>query len=397
MAVVMTVLREDLQLPVVDPVQLFLYRSKASMAWYGHNWRTLPIDVERYTGFADGNKIHINLEGALPDNWGNFVRLLAHEYGHSIEAQLGARTHGGWFSEGFANWVSAKALHALGWEDYDSILERAKFEIIQNRPNPSLGELTWDWKPLLQSSRGYAKTYSLAFVAVDRLINRGGIEATLKYIESGHFEKSFKFSWEDFQSDFSRYLSNLETRDRTDSVLLKKPIWKLGDEWSYQVKAGKADLFEVNRVLREDEFDGKASYVVKADDVELFVAKETLSRLAVRQNGKILTKYDFLQQFSWPISVGRRWTGALVRENAVTKKKRKINLTIIVAKAENVSVLAGTFNAVRIQAYDSNNGRLMMEYWYAPATKWIVKSIEYFEVPFRRKELKSFRVNRDAK
>jgi len=397
MAAVMTVCRDDLELPPVEPVELFLYENKASMAWYGRSWKTLPIDVEGFAAFADGNKIHINLDGASPNSWGNFIKLLAHEYGHSIEARLRTRNGYSWFTEGFASWVSAKVLHSLGWEDYGLMLERAKFEVINSRPLPSLSELTWDWKVLRQAPRGYVKTYVVAFVAVDRLIERSGFAAILKYIESGHFEKSFQLSWEDFQTDFDRYLSNLAQTQHAGPIVLQKPQWRLGDEWTYQVKRAGGEPVELNRVVREDEFNGKASYVVRANGLELFVAKETLARLAAMEDGKIIAKYDSFQQFSWPLTVGKRWRGEFERENVATKKKKKIDLMMIVAEAKDVSVPAGTFKTVRIQAYDSKSGRLMLEYWYAPETKWTVKSREYFEVPSRQKELKSFRVAHDTK
>jgi hypothetical protein len=70
---------------------------------------------------------------------------------------------------------------------------------------------------------------------------------------------------------------------------------------------------------------------------------------------------------------------------------------MIAAEAKDISVPAGTFRAVRIQAYDEKSGRLVLEYWYAPETKWIVKFVEYFDLTSRRKELKRFKVNHDIK
>lgn len=80
---------------------------------------------------------------------GRLIGLLAHEYGHTIEAAVSKRHTTSWFGEGFATWIAARTLHALGWQDYSVTLERAKFELINSRPLVSLGELDWDWRALL--------------------------------------------------------------------------------------------------------------------------------------------------------------------------------------------------------------------------------------------------------
>jgi hypothetical protein len=396
MAAVMTVLRDDLDLPVVNPIRLFLYNNKASMAWHGRSWKTLPIDVEDFTAFADGNKIHIDLGGSLPNDWGSFIELLAHEYGHSIEAKLGARHRSGWFAEGFAGWVSAQALHSLGWVDYGRTLERAQFEVLHSRPLPSWDEVARDWKALLRAPDGYVKTYVLAFVAVDRLISKSGIKATVKYIENGRFEESFQWSWQNFQSNFAAYLSSLEQANHHDSIF-QKPQWRVGDEWTYQFTPSGQEPDAVNRVVREDEVGGKSSYVVRAGDEELVFAKETLTRMDAPKQVKVTGKQDFLPQFSWPLSVGKRWLGTFEREKIATKKMTRITLVMVGAKIEEASVPAGVFRTIRIQGYESKTGRLVTEIWYAPVTKSIVKSVQYTDFPFRQKVLKSFRVEPDAK
>ena len=133
MAAVMTVCREDLHLPVVDPIQLLLYKNTASFASYGHGWRSLPIDMDNITAFTETGKIHINLEKTYGKEWGGLIDLLAHEYGHAIESVIGKRHTSGWFIEGFASWIAARVLNRLGWQDYALALERAKLELINHR------------------------------------------------------------------------------------------------------------------------------------------------------------------------------------------------------------------------------------------------------------------------
>ena len=56
MAAIMTVCREDLHLPIVDPIQLFLYKDTASFEAYGQPGTTNIV------AYAQGKKLHINLE-----------------------------------------------------------------------------------------------------------------------------------------------------------------------------------------------------------------------------------------------------------------------------------------------------------------------------------------------
>ena len=179
-AVIMTVGRKNLGLPVVNPIQLLLYKNNASFASYGQGWRTLPIDVDDLTAFTQGNKIHINLAKTGGKKWGALISLLAHEYTHAIEAAVAKRYTSSWFGEGFASWIAAKTVHALGWQDYSVTFERAKFELINSQPLPTFNDMAWNWKALRHASNGFIKTYVLAFVAVDRLVTKGGFSATMQ-------------------------------------------------------------------------------------------------------------------------------------------------------------------------------------------------------------------------
>lgn len=392
MAAVMTVCKEDLHLPVVDPIQMLLYKNTASFASYGEGWRTLPINVDDITAFTRGNEIHVNLEKRGGKKWGASVGLLAHEYGHTIEATVRKGYTTSWFGEGFAAWVSARTLDALGWQDYSVTLERAKFELINSQPLVSFGQLAWDWRALRQTSKGYIKTYGAAFVAVDRLASKGGLPAIMQYFESGEFSKSFHFSEQDLQADFETYLSG--STAKTDGTVIKRPDWNAGDQWTYETKRPRDEPMSTQRVVREERFEGVAAYVIRVKDREVFYSKGTLERLAAAKDGKIITeRFAPSQDFSWPLMLGKRWTKVFVWKDRETQEQRKRDHLMIVAEISNVTVVAGTFLTARIQTYDLKSGHLMREYWYSPTTKWIVKFRDYSVFPFEEEELANFKLN----
>src|SRR5215813_9280822 len=59
MAAIITVCRDDLRLPVVDPLNVHLYKNTASFASYGNDrsW-TFRSDLARLAGTAAKNKMH---------------------------------------------------------------------------------------------------------------------------------------------------------------------------------------------------------------------------------------------------------------------------------------------------------------------------------------------------
>jgi hypothetical protein len=150
MAAVMAVCREDLHLPIVEPLQLFLYKDTASFEAYGQ--RGVATNSIAY---AQGKNLHINL-GETRRRRGKseflaLVTILAHEYGHVIQnafARTGLKLDLPlWFQEGFADWVAAKVLDSLGWQDYGLTLRRAKLELAHHRdlltPLDGLDWLNW--------------------------------------------------------------------------------------------------------------------------------------------------------------------------------------------------------------------------------------------------------------
>jgi hypothetical protein len=381
MAAVMTVCGEDLHLPISDPIQLFLYKDTASFEAFG---RPLATNMVAY---AHGKKLHINLEKTRGKRWGTehlaMVEILAHEYGHVIEnalARTGRKTDYSpiWFQEGFAMWVAAKVLNSLGWQVYSVTLHRAQRELTHNRDLLStLDGMDWlNWHALMGKPKGYIRTYALAFVAVDRLIEVGGFSATLQYLKTGDFAETFQGSRDIFLADFQNYLSNLTPP--SGLIAMQKPNWTVGDQWVYEEKNPEGRRIVVREVVREDAFQGIPSYVVKRDNEESFYAKETLGLIATMEEGKLTLRRDQSAQiFSWPLVVGKEWRNTYVEENLKNKSKNTIDLSMVVSTIEETTVPAGTFQAARIETYDPKSGRLLFERWYSPQAKFSIKTRAY--------------------
>src|SRR5580765_6006181 len=229
MAAIMTVCREDLHLSIVDPIQVFLYKDTASFEAHGQPGTTNTV------AYAQGKKLHINLEKTRGKRWATserlaIVEILAHEYGHVIQnalATTGRKTDYWpiWFQEGFAVWVAAKILNSLGWQGYSVSLHRAQLELAHNRDLLTpLDGLDWlKWHALAGKPKAYVKTYVLAFVADDRLISMGDFSATLQSLKTGDFAKIFHASPDAFQADFQNYLSN--SNPPNNSIAMQKPNW----------------------------------------------------------------------------------------------------------------------------------------------------------------------------
>src|SRR5262245_7844668 len=224
---VVSVSRDHLALPVVDPVHLNLYKNSLSFAVYGFGYATLPIDVARMSATARNNSIHVDLEKRGEDRGPELLTTLAHEYAHSVNFFIAGREPPGsrWLSEGFAEWVAAKVLAALGWQDYEITRHRAYQELYRFRESLAFND-NEAWTSLFAKPQGRVKTYTLGFAYVDRLIHGNGITAMLQYLRSGDFVQSFGISQGQFIDDFRKDLG-IAIQTHSGSSVYARPDWKL--------------------------------------------------------------------------------------------------------------------------------------------------------------------------
>jgi hypothetical protein len=114
------------------------------------------------------------------------------------------------------------------------------------------------------------------------------------------------------------------------------------------------------------------------------------------KNNKLTTHRDKPNRmFEWPLQAAKEWRNTYRRRDVDTKKTDVIDRTMVVANLEEITVPAGRFISAKIEAYNNESGHLMAEYWYAPAAKWFVKTINYgAEDGFvRLRELRSLKVD----
>ncbi|MBI3059813.1 MAG: hypothetical protein HYY81_10985, partial [Deltaproteobacteria bacterium] len=232
MAAVITITSKELGLPVVEPLYLHLYKdSDAFGAYAGTDGRRLPHNVVQFaTAVATGNRFHINMEKVRGRPWSELMRTLAHEYAHNVEFVLSVQRGPQWTREGFADWVAAKVAHSLGWQDYALSLHRAKLEVSRLKMSlPALSDLEENakWAVWANDPRGAILTYRLAFLAVDRLIDKKGLQGAIDYFRSLNFQGSFGLSWSDFETDFKKSLVEAKPVLRKD-LIGQKPEWKIG-------------------------------------------------------------------------------------------------------------------------------------------------------------------------
>ena len=402
LSVVITVTRDELNLPVVEPVTLYTYKNNLAFAVFGLGIGTWEVDKVGIAGSAKHNEIHINM-GAIPEIASpNFVELVAHEYGHNIQQLVSINSVSllpRWITEGFACWVAAKVLDSLKWQDYEISLHRALRELVQN--SEVLSTLSWldkaeIWNQQVLKPKGAIRTYVLAFVAVHRLIETEGMPALMNYFKTGVFDSSFRNSLDHFARDYDGFVTRLKEQTKLNFKMVK-PTWKIGDSWLYSRKAPGTLTREKRQVIGETRFQNATYFDVKVGNEDILYTKNTLSQLLSIQEGRITSRRSKPSiVLNWPLEPEKVWRNSYRVEDLKRKINADIDHLMVVAKGEKITVSAGVFDTAKIEAYDSKTGRMVAEYWYSPETKSIVKFRSYVFVDgFREDELLDFTLAED--
>ena len=174
----------------------------------------------------------------------------------------------------------------------------------------------------------------------------------------------------------------------------EKPEWKVGYQWRYAWKGAQGSGTFTQEIIREDMFEGVPSYVRRTGKNETFYSKDILSELATMSSGRLASKYSPpYQVFSWPLEVGKEWRNTYTIENVEKKSSQNFDFRMVVSGVEQITVPAGSFEALKIEVYRVSGGNLLLERWYSSKAKWMVKSRTYLQAGVREEELMSFKVD----
>lgn len=402
LAAIVTVCTSDLELPPVEPLYIHLYKDIDSYTYYTGKFSATQENKPRLTlALPHENQLHISLATAHGQVWGELLRVLAHEYGHNVEYVLGAGASvPRWISEGFAEWVAAKVMDKLGWENYASSLGRAERELSRYEYAPPLLsnlETAGGWSGVSTQPKGRVATYDLAFFAVDKLIAKKGAQAMMDYFEIRDFAAAFGRSQGEFERSIASELDRIynATARLPSGLQAQKPEWKAGYQWRYSLTvAGFKPAVVTNQVVRADMFEGTPVYVLSVGKNEYPHDQRSLSVLATLSGGKTVSKNAPPSlPLDWPLRVGLQWDNNYVQQDLEHKQNESIQTRVIVADFETVRVPAGTFQAFRLETYATPGGELLSDQWYAPAVKWFIKSKFYREDGVVEQDLISFKAD----
>lgn len=210
---------------VVPPFRLVLHPDEGSFARGLQSTGADPAFARATARTMDGIggpgwvQVHRPMLEAL--NWRERTAMLVHEVVHVLQyAWAGGRrgTSEQWLREGFAEWVTERALIRLG--HHDEREARARLAAMPRRlaslPRPPLGQLRTfpEWLRWVDSRRD-AEPYALAAVAADRLIQLHGVSAVIGYFrqfETGQdrdraFQQAFGRSVDEFDDDLRRWMA----------------------------------------------------------------------------------------------------------------------------------------------------------------------------------------------
>lgn len=213
---VATAMEGPLGLPPVEfRVSFYQTRGALERGLVGEGYS--PEFARRAASVLDGvgipRRVLLN-EGSLSRaTWADRVAMLAHELTHVLQYDLaGGRrsTSEQWMREGFAEWVSARVLESLHLSGPGARRNRALRTVTLAGPArlPSLSEMaTWNQWVALRETRPELPAYPYAYLAVERLVERHGVEAVLDYFRRfavsydapGIFEWAFGETREQFE------------------------------------------------------------------------------------------------------------------------------------------------------------------------------------------------------
>ena len=163
---------------------------------------------------------------------------------------------------------------------------------------------------------------------------------------------------------------------------VERPALKPGSEWVYKVDASKRDRpgppSELKRVIKDA---GAAEYTI--DVTNAAGTRTTFMSLDLNPFSEGMTSSgrasDALPFFSFPLAPGKTYSGSLTYPSPFGNVSIKVDMNTKVIDWEEVTVPAGKFRALRIEASGKSvggpiNGVRKVTIWYAPEVAQYVRA-----------------------
>ena len=223
---VATLLVTRFALPLTPPIHAYFYPSRddfeRGLVEQARVDASIARDQASYAigvGTANGILLRGDRFGSVPVSLR--IGVIAHELTHVSQYELagGLRsTSEQWIREGFADWVKYQAIEAFGFEPYASSRAAVARAVRKARASvrlPDLDELAASRAWIAARRKlGNAATYGVAFLAVDRLVQRAGRDAVIGYFRrfavstdrDANFAAAFGVARAEFVADVRRDL-----------------------------------------------------------------------------------------------------------------------------------------------------------------------------------------------
>jgi hypothetical protein len=217
-------LATNLGLPL-GPVSLQLYADRDSLAagLVREGFSTLQAQrmADTMEGVGRPGKVMLNETNLALDPWPRRFRLLAHELAHTCEYAAASGLRGSseqWLREGFAEWAAAEVMESFRLVSVAKERRRAITSLGMHQDLSGLLNLasTDDWVKGHEDRDG-PTSYDGAFLAVDLLVQRHGVEAVVRYFRlcaatddpGAAFQAAFGGPRDSFPGELASYLDEL--------------------------------------------------------------------------------------------------------------------------------------------------------------------------------------------
>jgi hypothetical protein len=224
---IVTIMREDLALPLPERVSVFVYDSRAAFREGLIDEGYVAADrVSEIASFAAGlaRPGRVLLHAKATRGRLEWRRLIAHELAHVVQFNLagGDGRADQWLAEGLAERIAFDVLERMG---LDSVTERRERALDGARKHPGYANGRLDLAALgspreftLRHQRdGSLETYQLSFLMADYLVERYGMPVVLDYFRNCRvmdrdraFARTFGQPIEQFEKEILAHLRALD-------------------------------------------------------------------------------------------------------------------------------------------------------------------------------------------